>query len=85
MVYSLVGSNLFFHLNVVQSIAPRVSSSHVAVWKVVVIVVVVILVAAVVIVVVVVIAVVVLSRSKIPTTETNHKFDVQFHFRLMQL
>ena len=73
MVYSLVGSKLLFHLNGVQSIAPRVSSSRVTVWKVVVIVVVVILLAAVVaavllllllVVVVVVIAVVVLSRSK---------------------
>ena len=66
MVYSLVGSNLLFHLNGVQSIAPRVSSSHAAVWKVVVVV---ILLAAlvaveVIVVVVVVIAVVVLSRSK---------------------
>ena len=69
MVYSLVGSNLLFNLNGVQSITPRVSSSRVAVWKVVVIVVVVILLAAVlavevIVVVVVVIAVVVLIRSK---------------------
>ena len=68
MVYSLVGSNLLFHLNGVQSIAPRVSSSHVAVWKVVVVVVILlaalVAVEVIVVVVVVVIAVVVLSRSK---------------------